>query len=619
MKLSNMTEREFWNTFFTQDHIFEVIRGLVIHYPSTTSLEVDAIELGDLDSKFLNHLLLNPIHTLNAADEELTSIGQPFTSHPSLKLQIRLVNVPKDSIIHVEDIRGHHIGTFVAIPGIVTKITQVEPKVRIGAFRCVCGHVQRILQQNEILSEPFECPENEGGCTRKGDSTKFTLVFDQSIFIDSQKVEIQELRENVKVGTQLQRIRAYIYGDIVGRVNPGTEATFNGILLAQERRKGNVKSAIFEKVLLVNSLTAHNEKTEDVDLSDTDIEEIEALAKDPEIYSRFRKSVCPAICGMDLVKEILILQLFGGVTRRYKGTYLRGDIHILLIGDPGTAKSQLVRFIADIAPWSVFASGQSSTKAGLTATAVKDEFGEGRWTLEAGALVLADGGLACVDELDKMRPEDRSSMHEALEQQCITINKAGIKATFRTRCSLLAAANPKSGKFDTSGYKPLPEQFNMDAPLLSRFDVIVPIIDMPDRVLDLEIASHISNTHRKGKVCGNRSPPPVLEDEAEPQNTDIIPPELLKKYVIYARSTVFPVLTDDTAKYLETFYVNVRNSKDRADKDTPITPRQYEALIRLSEASARVRLSNTIDQHDVTRATTILRFQANGEYGAVRS
>jgi len=604
----------FWNDFFTSDAVMPSVREAIADYPDVDHVDVPFPLIVDHDTERAADILEHPFDYLHHASSELTEILKSFYWGPvTKKLELRLIDLPKAVTTTIRALRNEHIGTFISVPGVVTKATQVEPKLDIGAFKCVCGHVQRIRQQTDVLAEPFECPENEGGCGRKGNSTKFMLLFDQSFFEDSQKVEIQERLDTMVQGSQPQRLVMYLFRDLAGAVEPGQDVHFNGIFTLLERRRGNIKSAVFKNSLTVNSIEREN-ASDDIEITDDDLAIIQALAREKDIHSRIARSIAPAIKGMELVKHAVALQLFGGVTRRYEGTYLRGDIHVLLIGDPGTAKSQILRFTAELFPRSVFASGQASTKAGLTATAVKDEFGEGRWTLEAGALVLADGGLAAVDELDKMRPEDRSSMHEALEQQMITVNKAGIKATFRTRCSLLAAANPKTGKFDSTGYKPLPEQFNMDAPLLSRFDVIIPIIDTPNRVQDMEIAAHMSTTHRTGEI-GSRSLYAPEEEEGElAKDKDTIPLEILRKYITLARNTIFPVLTDDTAEYLQRFYVDVRNSKDKEEeaKNVTITPRQYEALIRLSEASAKIRLSQHIDKGDVMRAVTIIKSYIEG-------
>jgi len=310
------------------------------------------------------------------------------------------------------------------------------------------------------------------------------------------------------------------------------------------------------------------------------------------------------------VKLAIALQLFGGVPKKLPdGTEIRGDIHILLVGDPGVAKSQLLRYVHRIAPRSVYTTGKGTTTAGLTATAVRDEI-DGRWTLEAGALVLADKGIALVDEIDKMRNEDRSALHEAMEQQTISVAKAGINATLKARCALLGAANPKYGRFDK--YTPIAEQIDLSPTLLSRFDLIFVMTDEPDEERDTALAKHILDTHELGEklakfknVVASGLSKEALEVEAE-KVKPLIDPELLRKYIAYAKRTVFPVLTEEAKQKIIEFYLSMRG-RVKENSPVPITARQLEALIRLAEASARIRLSDRITAEDVERVIRITR------------
>jgi replicative DNA helicase Mcm len=273
----------------------------------------------------------------------------------------------------------------------------------------------------------------------------------------------------------------------------------------------------------------------------------------------------------------------------------------LLVGDPGVAKSQLLRYVADVAPRGIYTSGKGTTAAGLTAAAVKDDFGGGRWMLEAGMLVLADGGVAVVDELDKMTPEDRSAMHEALEQQTVSVAKAGITATLNARCPVLAAANPKWGRFTPE--RTISEQIDLPPTLLSRFDVIYSIQDRPDQARDRILASRILQSHQEGEA---REVMRATEGLPVPSSTAPFPPDFLRKYIAWARRNVRPVLSADALKTLEDFYVRIRRQGEEPNAPVPITARQLEALVRLSEASARARLSPTVDREDSERAIRIV-------------
>ncbi|EQD70393.1 replicative DNA helicase Mcm, partial [mine drainage metagenome] len=307
--------------------------------------------------------------------------------------------------------------------------------------------------------------------------------------------------------------------------------------------------------------------------------------------------LAPTIKGMEQEKEAIALQLFGGVEKHHEdGIRVRGDINVLLIGDPGVAKSQLLRYITDVAPRGIYTSGKGATAAGLTAAAVKDDFAGGRWVLEAGMLVLADGGMAIIDELDKMSAEDRSAMHEVLEQQTVSIAKAGITATLNARCPVLAAANPKWGRFDST--KSIAEQIDLPPTLLSRFDVIFSIMDRPEEKRDRFLASRILRAHRDWEA---------RPSAVGPSSTGApLPPDRLKKYIAYARKTIRPVLTDGALTALEDYYVNVRKQGEEPNAPVPITARQLEALVRLSEAAARARLSPSVEPTDAQRAIQIM-------------
>jgi replicative DNA helicase Mcm len=281
----------------------------------------------------------------------------------------------------------------------------------------------------------------------------------------------------------------------------------------------------------------------------------------------------------------------------------------LLVGDPGVAKSQLLRYVHRIAPRSVYTTGKGTTSAGLTASATRDEY-DGRWTLEAGALVLADKGIALVDEIDKMRAEDRGALHEAMEQQTVSVAKAGINAVLRARCALLGAANPKYGRFDR--YAPIAEQIDLSPTLLSRFDLIFVMTDEPDEVRDRELAKHILDAHELGEkleklrnIISTEYSREKLEIDAK-RIEPAINPELLRKYIAYAKRTVFPVLTEEAKEKIVEFYLSLR-SKVKENSPVPVTARQLEALIRLAEASARLRLRDHITLDDVQRVIGIVR------------
>ncbi|MEM4293828.1 MAG: minichromosome maintenance protein MCM, partial [Thermoplasmata archaeon] len=487
------------------------------------------------------------------------------------------------------------------------RVTEVRPRIIVAAFKCkACGALIRVRQETGDLMKPVSCDQRQGGCGKLANQTEFILRPEESEFIDQQKIEIQEYPETMpRGGVQPQRLMGYIEDDLCGQIFPGDRVQLGGILLAIQKTKW--KTTEFEIILNVNYLNKLSKEYTEIELTNEEIEEIENAAKDPEIFDKIVRSIAPTIAGMEDAKRAIALQLVGGVPKVLEdGVRRKGDIHILLVGDPGTAKSQLLSFVARIVPRGIYAVGKSTSASGLTAAAVKDEFGEGRWTLEAGALVLADTGIACIDELDKMSKEDRSAMHEALEQQTVTVSKAGIYATLNTRCPVLAAANPKDGRFNPN--RVLFSQIDLPETLLSRFDIIIPVLDKPDAERDEHIAAHILKAHHHGEVLAiaGEGELPDVKDTGK----DLRPPfsmKFLKKYISYARKTI-PVLSEEAINLIREKYVGIRTmykGEEETSEVVPITPRQLEAMVRLSEAAAKLRLSKVVSVDDAKLAVDI--------------
>ena len=325
------------------------------------------------------------------------------------------------------------------------------------------------------------------------------------------------------------------------------------------------------------------------------MEEIKEIARRENVIHYLAQSLAPSIFGHEKIKEAMVLQLAGGCRKvRPDGIITRGDMHMLLIGDPGSGKSQLLKRVTKVAPKSRFTSGKGATGAGLTASVVKDEF-LGGWSLEAGTLVLANRGFAIIDELDKMTKEDRSALHEALEQQTISIAKANIQATLRCETTVLAAANPKFGRFDP--YDLIANQINLPPTLINRFDLIFPVKDMPSREKDEETAAFILSFHK--------TPEKAVAD---------IPTELLRKFFVYCRQKMNPVMTDDAINEIKDYYVSMRNSgisNEAGVKSIPITARQLEGLVRLAEAAAKIRFGEEVTKQDAQKAIELVNYCLN--------
>ena len=555
---------EFFATSY-KDDVFKILEK----YPDERSLTVNYQSLEIFDPELADLLIEKPEEVIQAAQIAIKNID-PLVKDADIN--IRFQNLT--NIIQLKDLLSKYIGTFVAADGIVRKTDEIRPRIETGVFECRgCMRLHEVEQtSSNTIIEPSLCSECGG--------RSFRLLQEESKYIDTQTARMQEPLENLSGGTEPKQMLMILEDDLVDELNPGDKVRITGTLKTfREERSGKFKNYIY-----VNHIEPLEQEFEELQLSEEDEEKIIELSQDPHIYDKIIKSTAPSIRGYRDVKEAIALQLFGGAAKQLEDeTKLRGDIHILIVGDPGIGKSQILKYVSRLAPRSIYTSGKGTSGAGLTAAAVRDELGG--WSLEAGALVLGDQGNVCVDELDKMRSEDRSALHEALEQQTVSIAKAGIMATLNSRCSVLAAANPKFGRFDR--YKVLAEQIDLPAPIISRFDLIFVIEDKPSRDGDAKLAEHILKIHKENTV----------DYEIEP--------ELLRKYIAYARKNVHPQLTDEANEILREFYVNTRNSNPEEQGAVPITARQLEAIIRLSEASAKIKLKEFVEKEDAEKAVRL--------------
>lgn len=562
------------------------IQALASRYPAKKSLVLDFQELEEYDHLLAEKLIKEPDEVIGLF-KALLSERDIVVSTDQLEkpvLHVRFKNIPKERgyTILVRDITADYINHFLSAEGVVNRISDVLPKVFKAVFYCNrCNEKTVIPQDRRIFKEPYKCAH----CGRG----EFRFSQEESKWVDIQKIEIQEPLEMLKGGDQARRIELWVEDDFTDVVTAGDKIIVNGILrITPPKQRGSV----FMKFIEVNYLESIQKEFEDIEITKEEEAEIKKLSKDSAIYDKIINSIAPSIYGYREVKEAIVLQLFGGRSGKKlpDGTSVRPDIHILLIGDPGVAKSKMLQYVDNIAPKSIYVTGTGTTGAGLTATAEKDEFAEGAWTLKAGALVLAGGGIAIIDEFDKMDKEDRGAMHEAMEQQTVSIAKAGIVTKFKANTSILAASNPKFSRFDP--YKTPAEQFDIPPTLISRFDLIFPVKDVVDLELDKKIADHILKMHGTERD---------LED-LRPE----IPTDLFRKYISYSRKSVKPILSEDAMEKIKEYYVTLRSSSHGGA--IPATPRQLEALIRLAEASAKVRLSNAVTVADAERAINLTNF-----------
>ncbi|WP_255192935.1 cell division protein [Natronobeatus ordinarius] len=951
---------------FFRNYYDNEVKQLAQRYPNEQrSLSVDWNDLYRFDPDLADDYLNQPEQLQRYAEEALRLYDLPIDVSLG-QAHVRIRNLPDSESPEIREIRARHMNRLVQVRGIIRKATDVRPKIEEAAFECqLCGTLNRVPQSTGDFQEPHECQ----GCERQG---PFRVNFDQSEFVDAQKLRIQESPEGLRGGETPQAIDVHVEDDITGEVTPGDHVSAVGVLRLEQQGNQQEKSPIFDFYMEGISVDVDEEQFEDMDITEEDKQEIVRLSGEDDIYEKMIGSIAPAIFGYDDEKLAMILQLFSGVTKQLPdGSRIRGDLHMLLIGDPGTGKcvsgdtcvtladdrevpirtlvesnledpkpiddgwwdeidlevpsvqddgsiapqratkvwkreapdrmyrirtssgrelevtpshplfvfdptdgyeairadelsvgdgvaaepkggvsgevaddviadggvhrrrattdsivsietsepdyewvydlevegthnyvsngivshnSQMLGYIQNIAPRSVYTSGKGSSSAGLTAAAVRDDFGDGQqWTLEAGALVLADQGIAAVDELDKMRcvtgetlveladgstvpirdvarshelegtiehlengrtirdvdisvrtmtedgaiierpvtavhqydapaelievvtedgnrlrstsdhpffvyenghvveraaehlepgddtlaprsesiaatdggavladssvdsslrdvepreivevrridggdresvydltvsgthnflangmvvhnSEDRSAMHEALEQQKISVSKAGINATLKSRCSLLGAANPKYGRFDQ--YEPIGEQIDLEPALISRFDLIFTVTDQPDEEKDRDLAEHIINTNYAGELTTQQREMTSLEvstEEIEAMTAKVDPvidAELLRKYIAYAKQNCHPRMTEAAREAIRDFYVDLRSKGTDEDAPVPVTARKLEGLVRLSEASARVRLSDTVELEDAQRVIEIVR------------
>jgi len=543
-------------------------------------------------SKLSDEILANPEETLSLMELAVEELGLLEN------IRIRLYNLPKSQEIKIGNIRSKHLNELIVVEGIIRQASDVRPQVINAKFECPsCGTIMSVLQIEKKFREPNRC-----SCGRRG---SFRLISKE--MVDTQRLVVEEAPESLSGGEQPKRINVFVKEDLVEpkmeeKTTPGSRVKVVGVLKeVPVPLRGGGLSTRFELAIEANNVIPLEETFEELDIGEEEEKQIIELSQDPQILDKLAKSIAPSIYGYEEIKKSLVLQLFGGLQKFHSdGTRTRGDIHILLIGDPGVAKSQVLGFIANISPKGRYVVGKSTSGAGLTATVVRDEYLRG-WSLEAGAMVLANKGLVAIDELEKMDPQDRSAMHEAMEQQSVTVSKANVQAHLRSETSVLAAANPKFGRFDP--YQPIAQQIDLPSTLLNRFDIIFTLKDVPDREKDEKIASHVLREHQK--------------EEGE---TMLIPRELFRKYVAYAKQKIKPKLSDEAIWEIKNFYVDLRNMPFSADailRPIPISARQLQALIRMAEASAKIRLDETITKEDARRAVEIMKYylaQAGYDY-----
>jgi replicative DNA helicase Mcm len=525
-------------------------------------------------------LIGNPeevIQILETALEETGLIKSP---------RIRFKDLPETQKVRIRTIRAQHLNQLIYFEGLVRQASEVRPQVVNAKFECPsCGTVISVLQIEKKFREPTRC-----SCGRKG---QFRLI--SKTMVDAQRLVIEESPESLTGGEQPRRMNVFLKEDLVEpmmeeKTTPGSKVKVLGVLkeVPVPLPSGSI-STRFDLAIEANNLIPLESTYEDLDISEEDERQIIELSEDPEIFKKLRESIAPSIWGYNEIKESLVLQMFSGVRKiSSDGTVSRGDIHLFLIGDPGVAKSLTLKFISEIAPKGRYVVGRAASGAGITATVVRDEFLRG-WSLEAGAMVLANKGIVCIDEIEKMDAHDRSAMHESLEQQTVTISKANIQASLQAQTSVLAAGNPKFGRFEPT--QPINQQIDLPPALINRFDLIFILRDLPNKSQDDAIATHVLNLHQK------------KDKKSE------IERDLFRKYVAYAKQKFEPRLTEEAVDEIKEFYVKMRNASTTGEQGSvSISARQLQGLVRLAEAHAKSRLSLVVEKQDSQVAIRLTKY-----------
>jgi len=521
-------------------------------------------------------------------------------------IHVRITDLPiADS---VRDLRQYHLNHLIKVVGVVTRRTSVFPQLVSIKYDCSsCGCIIGPFTTSDTNAQPPQiaaCPN----CHGRG---PFRLNTEQTLFRNYQKITLQESPGSVPPGRLPRSKEVVLLYDLIDSSKPGEEIEVIGIYRHSYDMALNHSHGfpVFSTIIEANNVIRRDDMLASFKLTEDDEQRIRRLAAEENILERITASIAPSICGHTDVKLAIALALFGGETHvlRSKGQHrIRGDINVLLLGDPGTAKSQFLKFVEKTSHRAIFTTGKGSTAVGLTAAVHKDPMTK-EWTLEGGALVLADRGICLIDEFDKMNDQDRTSIHEAMEQQSISISKAGIVTTLQARCSVIAAANPVKGRYNPS--LPFKDNVELTEPILSRFDIILVIVDKVDPVQDRNLARFVVQSHvisHPYHRALRRQLGPVAAAAVDVDDANLIPQDLLRKYIMYARTHVRPQWVYNTElQKLESIYIGLRQAS-RPNSGVQICTRHVESAMRMAEACARLHLRDQVRDSDMCLAVRVM-------------
>ncbi len=551
------------------------------------SLAVDYVHINAFIPDIAERLITRPDDVIKAAEMAVRAVLKepPFDySEEDLpEVHVRFFNLPRS--IAPGKVGSEHLNKFIQVEGVVSRITEVKPFVSRAVYVCRdCGN-EMVRIQNPY-SVYMKRPEKCEACG----SRDLYLDDEKSTFINYQAIKVQDAPEVLRGGQMPRALDVVLLDDLVDTVQPGDRVIITGIFRRVEEKVE--KRPVVRRILIANHVQPLNRDLDEVELTREDEERIREEVRKPGFKERFIRSIAPNLYGMDRIKEGIALSLVGGIGERPDGAKMRDAIHVLLVGDPGKGKSALLEFLRRVAPRAILASAEGVTKAGFTAAAVRDEL-TGEWVLEAGVMVLADKGFALLDEFEKMKENDRNAIHRAMEQGMVEVHKAGINATLNARATVIAGANPAHSRWNFN--EDIADQIKLPPTIISRFDLIFPVVDEPDPKEDADLADNILG------LSDGSSPASAVEPYDE---------EFIRKFIAYVRRHVHPKLSREAAVLLRDYYVKLRRKAKREGGffKIPITPRQLEALIRLTTAHARLHLREVATVEDAKAAIDLLEY-----------
>ncbi|KAH7927392.1 MCM-domain-containing protein [Leucogyrophana mollusca] len=626
-----------------------------------TRLIINIDDLRDYNREFADGLLKQPVDFLPAFDEALVNIVTQVHDTEKHELEGKSYRVGfsgsfGDHHVSPRTLKSEHLGKMISLEGIITRCSLVRPKMLKSVHYCPETKLFHTREYRDATTSTSNLPPTSTVTPQQDDDGHLLqMEYGHCVFRDHQRISIQEMPERAPAGQLPRSTDIILDDDLVDKCKPGDRVQLVGFY----RSVGGGSNGAFKSLILANNINLLTSKIgggiAQTPLTDTDIRQINQLSKRKDIFGLLSKSLAPSIYGHDKIKEAVLLLLLGGAEKNLpNGTHIRGDINMLMVGDPSTAKSQILRFVLGTAPLAIATTGRGSSGVGLTAAVTTDrDTGERR--LEAGAMVLADRGVVCIDEFDKMSDIDRVAIHEVMEQQTVTIAKAGIHTSLNARCSVVAAANPIYGQYDI--HKDPHKNIALPDSLLSRFDLLFIVTDDVDEERDRKIADHVLRMHRYlppgvedgTPVHDSLSQPLAIDGPGVPSaetdglggaetspfekydpllhvgftaaksrtrrgkqvKTEVLSIAFVKKYIQYAKSKAAPVLSKGAANHIVNVYANLRNEDEgqtNKKRTAPLTARTLETLIRLSTAHAKARLSAKVESEDAIAAEEIMRF-----------